>query len=105
MKTFFIATVLLSAIGIYIFGKQKPKHPIATGITLQYHYKAGKILSQAKDTSSWELLDKQTDCGGPANLPCIIIFTTNIYPTLQDYLDNFATPVDVKNAAIATRNL
>lgn len=104
MKTFLIATVVISVIGIYVFEKQKPKSPAETCITLQYHFKAGKTLSQAKDTSSWEILDKATDCGGPANLPCVIIFTTNIYPTLQDYLDNFATVVDVKNAAISTRS-
>jgi hypothetical protein len=73
---------------------------------VKYHFNGGSRLSDAKDASKYEIWDSPlSDCGGPSNLPCLIQFDNNIYPTLQDYLDSFASTIDVKNNAISTRRI
>lgn len=67
------------------------------------HFKAGQPLSQAKVAAAYEPNTGGFSCTGAANLPCIIQYDNSVYPTLQDYLDSFSTPTDVKNAAVSVR--
>lgn len=71
---------------------------------LTYHFIQGKVLREAKTALSYELWPyAYSDCPGQPNLPSLISFNPDIYPTLQDYLDSFNTVNDVKLAAVQTR--
>lgn len=70
----------------------------------KWHFIENSPLSAAKTASAYEADMGTADCDQIPTVPCVVEFDNTVYPTLQDYLDQFQDPEDVLDEASEVRS-